>query len=306
MKRFLKLNAFALVALLFLGVADAWGLGIKKNVALNFSAEGDKGSWNAWNKQMTWTDSRYNLLFLTDWYDCDLSGYDKMVIDVQSASKDKAYRVLITIDGVNYTYSTTGEGIKTINIKKDFKNGNRTIESVTGNPLSKVSSIRIGGDSDKGNIVINSIYFHKPLEWDAQGKIIFYAPDFNVGDNVTKNANTYSFKNQYDYISLDFDNDGLAITDIESINISGTGNIHQCFRKEKNNNKPEAYDVNGAQDNKIDLGFFMIRASRNDVRFTLNSVTFTKKKFVVRMLRQKLLMLVSRVNTIFMVEEVRF
>ena len=58
MKRFLKLNAFALVALLFLGVADAWGLGIKKNVALNFRAEGDKGSWNAGNKQMTWTDSR--------------------------------------------------------------------------------------------------------------------------------------------------------------------------------------------------------------------------------------------------------
>ena len=288
MKRFLKLNAFALVALLFLGVADAWGLGIKKNVALNFSAEGDKGSWNAWNKQMTWTDSRYNLLFLTDWYDCDLSGYDKMVIDVQSASKDKAYRVLITIDGVNYTYSTTGEGIKTINIKKDFKNGNRTIESVTGNPLSKVSSIRIGGDSDKGNIVINSIYFHKPLQWDAQGKITFFAPDFNVGDNVTKNANTYSFKNQYDYISLDFDNDGLAITDIESINISGTGNIHQCFRKEKNNNNPEAYDVNGAQNKKIDLGFFMIRANNNNVSFTLNSVTFTKKKFVFDVTKDRL------------------
>ncbi len=280
MKRFLKLNAFALVALLFLGVADAWGLGIKKNVALNFSAEGDKGSWNAWNKQMTWTDNRYNLLFLTDWYDCDLSGYDKMVIDVQSASGNKAYRVLITIDGVNYTYSTTGEGIKTINIKTDFKDDrNRTIQSISGNPLKKVRSIRIGGDSDKGNIVINSIYFHKPLEWDAQGKIIFYAPDFNVGDNVTKNANTYSFKNQYDNISLDFDNDGLAITDIESINISGTGNIHQCFRKEKNNNNPEAYDVNGAQNKKIDLGFFMIRASRNDVSFTLNSVTFTKKKY---------------------------
>ena len=147
-----------------------------------------------------------------------------------------------------------------------------------GNPLKKVSSIRIGGNSNQGTIVINSIYFHKPLEWDAQGKIIFYAPDFNVGDNVTKNANTYSFKNQYDNISLDFDNDGLAITDIESINISGTGNIHQCFRKEKNNNNPEAYDVNGAQNKKINLGFFLIRASRNDVSFTLNSVTFTKKK----------------------------
>lgn len=285
MKRFFKLNVFALVALLFLGVADAWGLGINKNVALKFEAEGGNGSWDPENKQVTWTDNYWNLLYLTDskeeW---DLSGYDKMVIDVKSASRDKAYRVLITIDGVNYTYSTTGEGIKTINIKKDFKNGNRTIESVSGNPLKKVSSIRIGGNSDKGTIVINSIYFHKPLEWDAQGKIIFYAPDFNVGDNVTKNANTYSFKNQYDNISLDFDNDGLAITDIESINILGTGtdNIHQCFRKEKNNRNPEAYDVNGAQNKKIDLGFFMIRANENNASFTLSSVTFTKKKFNVK------------------------
>ena len=69
-------------------------------------------------------------MYLTDskeeW---DLSGYDKMVIDVKSASRNKAYRVVIAIDGVNYTYSTTGAGTKEINIKKDFKNGNRTIES---------------------------------------------------------------------------------------------------------------------------------------------------------------------------------
>ena len=46
MKRFFKLNVFALVALLFLGVADVWGLGIKKNVALNLDREGGNGSWD--------------------------------------------------------------------------------------------------------------------------------------------------------------------------------------------------------------------------------------------------------------------
>ena len=128
------------------------------------------------------------------------------------------------------------------------------------------------------------------MEWDAQGKITFNAPDFNVGDNVTKNANTYSFKNQYDNISLDFDDDGLAIADIESIDISGTdiNNIHQCFRKEKNSYNPEAYDVNGAQNKKINLGFFMIRANNNNVSFTLNSVTFTKKKFVFDVTKDRL------------------
>ncbi len=284
MKRFLKLNAFALVALLFLGVADAWGLGIKKNVALNFSAEGDKGSWNAGDKQMTWTESYYNLLFLTDWYECDLSQYDKMVINTSTVRTANAeYRVMLRIDEQNYTCNLTGGGEQVINIKTDFKNAEgKTPESVGANPFQNVASIRIGGRSGNGAITINSIYFHKPLAWDAEGKITFSAQDFNVGDNVTKNSNTYSFKSQYNYISLDFDNDGLAITDIESIDISGTGNIHQCFRKEKDNNIPEAYDVNGAQDKKIDLGFFMIRASRNDVSFTLNSVTFTKKKFNVK------------------------
>ena len=280
MKRFLKLNVFAIATLLFLGVADAWGLGINKNVALNLTKEGGNCSWDG--SKLSWTDSTWNLYKFTDWDNSDLSGYDKMVINVSNATADKTYRVVITIDGTLYTYSTSGNGTKEIDIRKDFKNGNSSIQSISGDPLTKVESIRIGGYSNNGSITINSIYFHKPLAWDAEGKITFYAQDFNVGDNVTKNANTYSFKNQYDNISLDFDNDGLAITDIESINISGTGNIHQCFRKEKNNNNPEAYDVNGAQNKKIDLGFFMIRASRNDVSFTLNSVTFTKKKFDVK------------------------
>lgn len=288
MKRFLKLNAFALVALLFLGVADAWGLGIKKNVALNLQAElsqanGGTGTWNSGT--LSWTNSYSNLFFLTDWNDCDLSGYDKMVINTSTVGTANAeYRVMLRIDEQNYTCNLTGGGEQVINIKTDFKNAKgKTPESVVANPFQNVASIRIGGRSGNGAITINSIYFHKPLAWDATGKITFYAQDFNVGDNVTKNSNTYTFSKQYANISLDFDNDGLAITDIESIDISGTGtnNIHQCFRKEKNNNNPEAYDVNGAQEKKIDLGFFMIRSSNRNVSFTLNSVTFTKKKFDV-------------------------
>ena len=283
MKRFFKLNVFALVALLFLGVADVWGIGINKNVPLNLIPEGGNGSLDG--SKLSWTASTWNLYKFTDWDNSDLSGYDKMVIDVSSATANKAYRVVIKIDGTLYTYSTSGNGTKEIDIRKDFKNGNSSIQSISGDPLTKVESIRIGGNSDNGSITINSIYFHKPLAWDAEGKITFYAQDFNVGDNVTKNSNTYTFSSQYANISLDFDNDGLAITDIESIDISGTGtnNIHQCFRKEKNNNDPEAYDVNGAQEKKIDLGFFMIRSSNNgNVSFTLNSVTFTKKKFDVK------------------------
>ena len=283
MKRFLKLNAFALVALLFLGVADAWGLGIKKNVALNLQAElsqanGGTGTWNSNTKRLEWSLAWSNLFYLTDWKDCDLSQYDKMVIDVKSASEDKAYRVVITIDGVNYTYSMTGAGTKEINIKKDFKNGNRTIESVTGNPLSKVSSIRIGGNSDQGTIVINSIYFHKPLQWDANNKITFSAQDFNLGGGVTVGnpSNIFTFANQWNGIYLEFDNDGLNTTELESVdwNINGS-NTYQVFEQSSNNWKG---DLTEAQQANIKLGWYRICTNSNNNTITVNSVVFVKKK----------------------------
>lgn len=279
MKRFVKQNVFALVALLFLGVADAWGLGINKTVALNFKVEGNcQVSPSQDRTTISWNGTD-NLCSINGWNHSNLSQYDKMIIDVANASRNTEYRVVVTIDGAEYTWS--GKGDKTIDVKNDFKDkNNKTPEAIKPNAFAEVESIKIGGarNSKNGDITIKSITFHKPLAWDAEGKITFSAQDFNLGDNVTKNSNTYSFKNQYDNISLDFDNDGLAITDIESINISGTGDIHQCFRKEKNNNNPEAYDVNGAQEKKINLGFFMIRANNNNVSFTLNTVTFTKKK----------------------------
>lgn len=289
MKRFVKQNVFALVALLFLGVADAWGLGINKTVALNFKVEGNcQVSPSQDRTTISWNGTD-NLCSINGWNHSNLSQYDKMIIDVANASRNTEYRVVVTIDGAEYTWS--GKGDKTIDVKNDFKDkNNKTPEAIKPNAFAEVESIKIGGarNSKNGDITIKSITFHKPLAWDAEGKITFSAQDFNLGDNVTKNSNTYSFKNQYDNISLDFDNDGLAITDIESINISGTGDIHQCFRKEKNNNNPEAYDVNGAQEKKINLGFFMIRANNNNVSFTLNTVTFTKKKYVFNVAQNRI------------------
>ncbi|MEE3325667.1 MAG: hypothetical protein VZR33_10065, partial [Methanosphaera sp.] len=128
MKRFFKLNVFALVALLFLGVADVWGIGINKNVPLNLELVGGNCTWDLNTKKLTWTASTWNLYKLKDWDDSDLSGYDKMVINVSNATDNKAYRVVITIDGTLYTYSTSGDGEKTIDIRNDFKNGTNTIQ----------------------------------------------------------------------------------------------------------------------------------------------------------------------------------
>ena len=291
MKRFFKLNVFALVALLFLGVADAWGLGIKKNVALNFRAEGDKGSWNAGDKQMTWTDSSYNLLFLTDWYDCDLSQYDKMVINTStvttgnwwdSQTLNANYRVLITIDEKNYTCTLTGGGEQIINIKTDFKDkdGNTPQMIQTGDPFSAVQSIRIGGNSGSGTIKINSIYFHKPLSWDRKGRIKFYAQDFNLGDGVSLNNGTFTFNGQYNGIYLEFDDEGLSASTIDDITENKSDNInpYQCFE----NGKTVHYSFNAAQNANLNIKIFRICAN-NGGTMTFNSVTFTRKKtkFVV-------------------------
>ena len=91
MKRFLKLNAFALVALLFLGVADAWGLGIKKTVALDFKAENDcQISPSQDRTKISWNGSG-NLCSINGWNHSNLSQYDKMIIDVANASRNTEY-----------------------------------------------------------------------------------------------------------------------------------------------------------------------------------------------------------------------
>lgn len=276
MKRFLKLNAFALVALLFLGVADAWGLGIKKNVALDLTQEGGNGSWDG--SKLSWTANTWNLYKFTDWDNSDLSGYDKMVINVSNATPNKTYRVIITIDGTLYTYTTSGNGTKEIDIRKDFKNGNSSIQSISGDPLTKVESIRIGGYSNNGSITINSIYFHKPLQWDANNKITFSAQDFNLGGGVTVGnpSNKFTFANQYNGIYLEFDNDGLNTTELESVdwNIDGS-NTYPVFEQSSNNWKG---NLTEAQQANIKLGWYRICTSSNNNTITVNSVVFVKKK----------------------------
>ena len=287
MKRFLKLNVIALATLLFLGVADAWGLGINKNVALNLTKEGGSCSWDG--SKLSWTASTWNLYKFTDWDNSDLSGYDKMVINVSNATANKTYRVVITIDGTLYTYTTSGNGTKEIDIRRDFKNGNNSIQSISGDPLTKVESIRIGGYSDNGSITINSIKFHKPLAWDAEGKITFSATDFNLGNNVTKDANTFTFSKKNASISLDFDsNNDLATTDIQSVEVNITGTNSDRIKQGFNDTNTK--DLSTAQRNKVSFGKFLLFNESGSKRpnITLNTVTFTKKKYVFNVAQNRI------------------
>lgn len=283
MKRFFKLNVFALVALLFLGVADVWGIGINKNVSLNLRAEADMGSWDPSTKTLGWKQLYSNLYFLNDWNDCDLSGYDKMVVKVSNVSRNnEKYRVVLKINETDYTCVLEGSGEKIINIRKDFKNENYTPNE---NSLKNVQSIRIGGPSWKntgaqnnGNITIESIYFHKPLQWDANNKITFSAQDFNLGGGVTvgNQSNKFTFANQWNGIYLEFDNDGLNTTELESVdwNIDGS-NTYPVFEQSSNNWKD---NLTEAQQANIKLGWYRICTNSNNNTITVNSVVFVKKK----------------------------
>lgn len=283
MKRFFKLNVFALVALLFLGVADVWGIGINKNVSLNLRAEADMGSWDPSTKTLGWKQLYSNLYFLNDWNDCDLSGYDKMVVKVSNVSRNnEKYRVVLKINETDYTCVLEGSGEKIINIRKDFKNENYTPNE---NSLKNVQSIRIGGPSWKntgaqnnGNITIEYIYFHKPLQWDANNKITFSAQDFNLGGGVTvgNQSNKFTFANQWNGIYLEFDNDGLNTTELESVdwNIDGS-NTYPVFEQSSNNWKD---NLTEAQQANIKLGWYRICTNSNNNTITVNSVVFVKKK----------------------------
>ena len=287
MKRFLKLNVIALATLLFLGVADAWGLGINKNVALNLTQEGGSCSWDG--SKLSWTASTWNLYRFTDWDNSDLSAYDKMVINVSNATPNRTYRVVITIDGTLYTYTTSGNGKKEIDIRNDFKNGNSSIQSISGDPLTKVESIRIGGYSNNGSIKINSITFHKPLALDAEGNITFSATDFNLGNNVTKDANTFTFSNKNASISLDFDsNNDLATTDIQSVEVNITGTNSDRIKQGFNDTNTK--DLSTAQRNKVSFGKFLLFNESGSKRpnITLNTVTFTKKKYVFNVAQNRI------------------
>lgn len=287
MKRFVKQNVFALVALLFLGIADAWGLGINKNVALSFKPESScQISTKNNGTNIKWTKKTNNLCSINGWEKSDLSKYDKMIIVVSSVNDEwrTTYRVVLTVNGETYTRNLTGSGTKTLDLKSDFSG----IKS-----FNSIESIKIGGNSGSGNITISSIKFHKPLEWDSEGKITFSAQDFNL-DNVTRNDKNFAFSAFDANIYLEFDDKNLATTDIMSIvmDIKGpNGTIQQGFNDISTKDRyPYNYNngndtkritslINARKDNLKFGKFFLFNNSQTaKPTITLNSVTFVKKE----------------------------
>lgn len=276
MKRINKISIIALLAVMFIGV-DAFGLGINKVVPLDLQAEANKGTWDANSKKLGWTQINSNLYFLTALSNQNLTGYDKITVNVSNAN-NQTYRLLITINGANYTASMSGNGNKELSLKNSFKqgtNGSGTTVDLT-NRLNNVSSVRIGGNSNRGTITLNSITLHKTVNWNSNNQITFTAFDFNRGDNVTAtNNNTFSFTGQYQSIYLSFDQN-LNATEIaeeptQNFTVSGTS-TYTCF---ENGSKVE-YGFDAAKNAKMAMNLYRICVNGRGT-VTMNSVVFTKK-----------------------------
>lgn len=278
MKRINKISIIALFAVMFMSVVDAWGLGINKYVPLNLQAESNRGTWDANSKKLGWKQSNSNLYFLTALSNKNLTGYDKITVNVSNANNQN-YRLLITAGGKDYTAAMSGNGEKVLNLKNSFKqgtNGNGTTVDLT-NKLSNVTSVRIGGNSNKGEITLNSITLHKTVDWDSNNQMTFTAFDFNCGNNVTAtNNNTFSFTAQYQSITLNFDSDfdlSQVISENQNFSASGTS-TYTCYENGSN----VQYGFNAAQNAKMKINLYRICVNGKGT-VTVNSIVFTKKVF---------------------------
>lgn len=278
MKKLFKLHVLALLTMLFCGITDITAMGIYKNVALKFNTESNKVTYQ--NNRLTWSSGTNNTAYLSDWYNSDLSQFDIMTVNVSSGSYNVKYRIIITIDDIDYTYYTSGTGTKTINIKTDFKdsNGNTPEINKQHNTFRNIQSIRIGGNSSSGNITIGSVTFHKPVVW-SYDRITFHASDFNTDANVTVNDKNFTFPRKSNYISIDFDTEGMTMSDIESIEQSIStlsGSTYQRFKS----GSTTVSTLRDAQNRNMNMKTFLIYSNSANTSITMNSITFVKKKYI--------------------------
>lgn len=256
------MSFIALVAVMLLGVVDAWGFGINKYVSLSHTQEvsGKQVSW-ASDNTIKWTQSHSNLYWINDLRNKDLSQYDGISVNVSSASSE--YRIILTVGNTNYTISTKNTGQKFYSFKDDFK----CIASL-GN-----ASIRIGGGkNNSGQMKISSIALHKTVNWDSNGKITFTAADFNL-NSATYSNGTFKFNRNND-INLAFDDNSLSSSDIKSItlNLTNSSNFSQKFE----DGKTICSSLDDAKSKKIGVRTYRIVAKNNSVSTTFTSVVFTR------------------------------
>ena len=186
----------------------------------------NNGNGTFTNNVYSWTANTYNLLEFLDLTSdgtTDLSEYDKIVIPVSNWRTGEIRCVIRVKTGdtsseytdytcvmSDYNSSPTPVEKKLSLLDGDFKNDD---SKITKDMLKKVMRVYFGGstDGDKNpSVTLGQVYLTKQLTWDDNGEVTILPQDFNCGDNVTRNGNSFTFKEKYSTLSIDFEGDGIS------------------------------------------------------------------------------------------------
>lgn len=205
------------------------------------------------NNVYSWKDNTNNLLEFKDLTSngtTDLSEYDKIVIPVSNWSTG-AIRCVIRVKtgdmSSDYTcvmsdYNSSSEPVekKLSLLDGDFKDGSSN--KITKDMLKKVMCVYFGGSTggsaeSKPSVTLGQVYLTKQLTWDDNGEVTIFPQDFNCGDNVTRNGNSFTFNTRYSSLSIDFEGDGISANKLNVATPSITDSDLQIFYSKDNDYK---------------------------------------------------------------------
>ena len=240
------LRTIVLLAFLVVGADVAWGLGIKRNISMTNVNVASNGTFT--DNVYSWKDNYDNLIEFKDLTPndgtTDLSEYDKIVIPVSNWSTG-AIRCVIRVktgdtspEYTDYTWVMSDHNPSQKPVEKelsllngDFKNGD---SKITKDMLKKVMCVYFGGSTggsaeSKPSVTLGQVYLTKQLTWDDNGEVTILPQDFNCGDNVTRNGNSFTFTTRYSTLSIDFEGDGISASKLRVATPSITDNEIKIF-----------------------------------------------------------------------------
>lgn len=272
----LLLKLCLLLTVLVGGNSSAWGVGIKRDL-LTFDAVAQdyKGQWNAETKVMSWTLGHSNL-FTSTALSGDYSNYDKIVLKTSNLTSGP-YRVVITAGGKDYTCSISNTGTIELPLYGNNTQFVNNSEKLTKELTKNITQIRIGGNSNSGNVTISEAYLYREVAWDDNGNITFNTNDFSVGKGVSRNGNTFTFNGQYNGITLKVD--GIKASDLQSItdNITNdNANHYTCFKA----GETTYWSLQEAKNANATITEYLICANQQG-SFTFTGSTFRDNKIRV-------------------------
>ena len=246
------------------------------------------------NNVYSWEDNSDNLLEFKDLTSndgtTDLSEYDKIVIPVSNWSTG-AIRCVIRVKtdkgDTDYTWRMYTSNPSPTPVEKelslldgDFKDGSSN--KITKDMLRKVMRVYFGGSTGGSaestpSVTLGQVYLTKQLTWDDNGEVTILPQDFNCGDNVTRNGNSFTFNTQYSTLSIDFEGDGISASKLNFATPSKTDNdlnIYYSTDDDYHNDKMSTSALNGANVIRIKYAYQKDGAKTvaiDNIKLTYNS-----------------------------------